>query len=436
MAEDSIMTEPPTIAPEDRSISLETVILQLGRIQSTLDDMWEKIMGFMLPAQVMAGMGFQATGNRPQAQDPAYVSSQHYYRVFSYGIRVFSRLTQGVKQYPPVPARGTGSRNSSSLSWIRERDALDNEKNALGADNSDLRRRLDGAVAKLQRTEGQLRGAQDEIQKIRKESAVFRNIIMDQATTQKVSDYEVVQGFRDLYQSIQKLARSPSYALNDREAPDLAPHHQERADMVDFYGMAGWGGLSAKDRGLRMRAEFFRILYDRILANNCFGLDGFEKDKVAGHIAGLGTVEPGLQRFERLLKEKHISDSVIDSWRIATINCVEKCQVEEETSKATAREIFVFFEPLLSSRAFGLKITMRNSREGYACGLTEQEDCIRQRILLSAHESWVEAVAVEAGKDNEAGDEIAYALFGALFKLQGGKPAKVLEKAHVVLRKK
>ncbi|KAK3343435.1 hypothetical protein B0T25DRAFT_508243 [Lasiosphaeria hispida] len=346
------------------------------------------------------------------------------------------------------------SRGSPRLS---DRCGLMDERNALADQNDGLQLELGSAHRQLQNTERQLQAAEEQVKKLRQEAATFRSIILEEAGTQKVSDEEVVSSFSKLRQATQKLSRL--FPLNDK--PSLSDKHQERAEVTEFYNPARWGSLSTKDQGLLIRAKIFEILYDRILVGACFGLDGFEKSMALERPGGgregkrdpQGTIEPGLQRFERLLKEKNIRKSTIEDWRITTIRCAEKCQVKEETSKATASEILFLFEPLISKQigptevqtlrsaitelcrdAFDLRMTMRMSKEGYACKMVNKKS--GQRQSLSSNKYWVDAMAVEGSKNSEASDEIAYTLFGALVKCPDGRDGKVLEKGQVVLIRK
>lgn len=205
---------------------------------------------------------------------------------------------------------------------MSEEELLASEKNELIMENEHMRREMEKMRNKLQHTEhelqvmriqaeklhGELQATRGQAEKLRGESERFRSIILGQAGAQKLSDQEVASGFVKLRQAVQKLARNPAYALD--KTPILPAIHLRRPEMEEFYDQLHWGSLSSKDRGFRMRAKIFEMLHDDILSLHCFGLDGFEKDEANGLIGGkrgerdsLGTVEPGLQRFERLLKE-------------------------------------------------------------------------------------------------------------------------------------
>jgi hypothetical protein len=142
------------------------------------------------------------------------------------------------------------------------------------------------------------------------------------------------------------------------------------------------------------------------------------------------------------------------------MDCIDKLRYESAHPKKTADAILEFLSPIplrdsrdesliktkvleLCEEAFRLKLMMRKSKEGYQCEVpdTEGGPC----LLVPNHESLVEPMAVEGGKPSQAGNEIAYTLFAALTKQgasssssssSGDKRRLVLEKAHVILKRK
>ena len=151
-----------------------------------------------------------------------------------------------------------------------------------------------------------------------------------------------------------------------------------------------------------------------------------------------------------------VSSGIIADWRICTLECIDLLELGEETSKYTAGIIYDFLTPLISmgastrdtenltsdiykvcKQAFKLKMMMRRSKEGYRCEVPNIIDAGDIRYL-SRNESLAEGFAVEAGKDADKSDEIAYVLFGALTKHpeHRGEDKKVLEKAQVILKRK
>jgi len=78
-------------------------------------------------------------------------------------------------------------------------------------------------------------------------------------------------------------------------------------------------------------------------------------------------------------------------------------------------------------------MTIRKSKEQYTVKVLEKEPGSKHLVQNNAH--WVEPHAVEGGKPEDKGDEIAYTLFGALIKHSEGREI-VLEPASVVLKRR
>jgi hypothetical protein len=148
-----------------------------------------------------------------------------------------------------------------------------------------------------------------------------------------------------------------------------------------------------------------------------------------------------------------VADNVIRDWTHATINCVELSGVQQMTSTLAAAAILSLLAPLLSTRAlrsnedalrasitelctnaFRLRMLMRKSKDRYAVETFEAGTVISAPDV----DSRADAMSVENGKSSDQSDSIAYTLFGALTKRPqaAGQPVKVLEKAHVVLKRK
>ncbi|KAK4143974.1 uncharacterized protein C8A04DRAFT_11869 [Dichotomopilus funicola] len=350
------------------------------------------------------------------------------------------------RQHKPVPPPDA---NAARLA------ELEDESNVLNNRNNELQRELDEARRELQTVrrrmagmEGQLHESQEEVKKLRGKEAMFRTIILDQAGVQEISDNDILQGFLNMRQNVQKISRSSAYAVDTD--PLLSATLEAAAPSVKkFYASAAWGMLGVADRRLRLRAKIFNELYAQILNSKCFGLlevhtsDGDTK----------GPVEPGLRRFESMLKERGVSDILISDWIISTIKCVEVAGIEEMNSAVAARDIFAILAPLLSTHtrpseedalranilelckdAFKLRMLMRKSKNRYVVETMDPNGI----VLLSACEDKAESVAVEGGNNSEKSDKVAYMLFGALIKqpLAGDQVVKVLEKAQVVLKTK
>ncbi len=176
----------------------------------------------------------------------------------------------------------------------------------MSSHNKELQRELDGARRELETVrrkmggiEGQLRESQEEVNKLRRKEAMFRTIVLDQASVQEVSDDDILQGFLKLRQNIQKISHSTAYAVDT--IPLLSAAQEEAMpDLKDFYSPASWGGLALPDRRLCLRAKIYDKLHHHILDCSCFGLLGTHIwDGVKNR-----PIEPGLRRFECLLNER------------------------------------------------------------------------------------------------------------------------------------
>jgi hypothetical protein len=147
--------------------------------------------------------------------------------------------------------------------------------------------------------EGQLHESQEEVKKLRGKEAMFRTIILDQASVQEISDNDILQGFLNMRQNVQNISRSSAYAVDTN--PLLSATLEMAAPSVkEFYALDAWTMLGVADRRLRLRAKIFDELYAQILNSKCFGLlDVYTSDGDTK-----GRVEPGLRRFESMLKER------------------------------------------------------------------------------------------------------------------------------------
>lgn len=141
------------------------------------------------------------------------------------------------------------------------------------------------------------------------------------------------------------------------------------------------------------------------------------------------------------------------NWRLATLECIEVLDIQERRSDYVAEELLTFLAPIINKQvqpqeekqlrervlglcrdAFKLTIMMRKSREEYRCEAKKD----RMQSPAAGRDGWVDAQAVDEGKNDEFGDNIAYVLFGALTKHPAyrGESELVLVKAEVVLEKK
>lgn len=143
---------------------------------------------------------------------------------------------------------------------------------------------------------------------------------------------------------------------------------------------------------------------------------------------------------------------LLSNWRLATLECVEALGVQERLSERVAEQLLILLAPICNDQsrslekglrslalnlckdAFNLTIMMRKSRDEYRC------DALQNRVghPIADFENWAEAHAVDEGANSEAGENIAYVLFGALAKKSTyhGGMERVLVKAEVVMERK
>ncbi|KAK0620645.1 hypothetical protein B0T14DRAFT_497138 [Immersiella caudata] len=380
------------------------------------------------------------------------------------------------KQYRDLPARLVSEiHNSRGPEEIRKKDvmieALVNDNIYLQERVTELKRKLETvqneatdiqkelrrAQKNLQSTAVQLDEAQEEVKSAENEAAKLRSIILNGANTQEVTDDKVTQSFVMLEQAIQKIVRSNLLSVEICPAPTSIA--SERMNLKAFYDPQRWGTLSAQDRKLRLRAQIFFYLHVLILDRRCFGIAGFESKSARGDDAGTGLIEHGLRRLEKLLGELNVDQNIVQDWRITTIKCITKCNIEATTSQIAADEIHSLLLPLMNEQdpssaqvrefcsiirdlaqdAFQLRMMMRQSKEGYS-GWPPAEnfgDIIDLgKVSLEKYERYMEPVAVASGKESDRSDEVAYIMFGGLVKTIPGQQDIVLEKSQVVLKRK
>jgi len=143
---------------------------------------------------------------------------------------------------------------------------------------------------------------------------------------------------------------------------------------------------------------------------------------------------------------------MIEDWRLLTLDCAEKLNYPSTGPVEVAAVIWRLLEPLrvspsssagekevevkvvrLCHDAQKLRLIMRRSQHTFQCLVPGPRD----RYQSAADwDQLVEPVAIEGGAPDPANNEIAYTLFGALFKqgTDGGVSWRVLEKAAVILK--
>jgi len=143
---------------------------------------------------------------------------------------------------------------------------------------------------------------------------------------------------------------------------------------------------------------------------------------------------------------------MIGDWRLLTLDCAEKLNYSSTGLADVAAIIRLVLEPLRASPSSSagekevqvkvlrlcqdaqkFRLIMRRSKDVFRCLVPGPRD--RSQSAVGRGEL-AEPVAVEGGAPGQASGEIAYTLFGALFKqgTDGGCSGRVLEKATVILK--
>lgn len=142
--------------------------------------------------------------------------------------------------------------------------------------------------------------------------------------------------------------------------------------------------------------------------------------------------------------------NVLTKWQAATFDCVEAISNQNQAVDHLARQLWQFIVPIiirdspdvellrtlvlnLCRDAFGFIVTTRQSPDEYRC---EVFPALAQRAPTDLG-NWADIHAVDGGLDREAGDNIAYVLFGALTKKSVSADVElVLTNAEVVMEKR
>jgi hypothetical protein len=300
----------------------------------------------------------------------------------------------------------------------------------------------------LNTKEAALRDARTDLARVREEKARLRKIVLDKTGDQRVLDELVKDKFVSLRQKAQVIANSSAYDVN-------RPIAWGRAKIHRVFDHKVWTRLTTKDRKDNLMAEIFDQLYFDVFDYKMFFRQVVPSDQGTGDRKS--TVELDLQRYESLLKDSNVNETLINNWRIASIECcAELGNSQAPRGRKLSRSMFEAFQPIISAKAdkkqledlqdqltalcneaWDLRLIMRKSREGHRCVRPPTRD---KRCFLEDFENLVEPISVEGGNTKEKSDEIAYSLFGALVKDPAGaghaEGEVVLEKAQVVLKRR
>ena len=156
---------------------------------------------------------------------------------------------------------------------------MEKRLNMVEANREELQKKYSDATENLLQ-------ARREIKKLQGREDLFRGIIVDKASTQKVSDQDIISKFLSIRQLIQQVAHSKIF---DYETPPHLPPNAED-DMVNWYGL--WKlGLSRKDLVHRTRGKIFRLLYEQVFVKRLFGLERLDRPVWSEMETGLATFE-------------------------------------------------------------------------------------------------------------------------------------------------
>lgn len=279
---------------------------------------------------------------------------------------------------------------------------------------------------------------------------------------EKVSHVTMVSKFLSIRQKIQGISVLPYYNMDKRLSGAIT-----NSDEDNFFSDQYWGSLTTEDRRNRFRAKMFHIMDQCFLIAPTVGLEGYEVKE------GDETVDVGLgiHLFEKPLDENKgksfseplrrqvlesntpsctVPPDLITDWRIATMKCIDKLGYQSVLPDLISTSIYTFFQPLLSNwaseaelqakiqelcqEALDFRLLMRRCKDFYLVKVPGENG-----VPLSeseCDEEYVHPFGVEGG-GNQASDEIAYTVFGALVKRPelGGDEERVLEPAWVIMKR-
>jgi hypothetical protein len=187
-------------------------------------------------------------------------------------------------------------------------ESLANQIQELEIEKSQLEQRIqqsDETIAERAIADADLRREISELKlenaRLRADKDKFRTMVLSSASTQKVTDQEVIQGFSDVRQRVQQIAASSTFDLKITPKIAISLNRTIHSRMRNFYNQCK--GLGRIDMGHRVKSQIFAILFEYILDKTCFGLKRDKKsDKNDPSTKELWDMEENLQRFEQLLR--------------------------------------------------------------------------------------------------------------------------------------
>jgi hypothetical protein len=114
-----------------------------------------------------------------------------------------------------------------------------------------------------------------EVARLQQKESDFRDIILNSAGTQKVSEDEVTRAFQDIRQTVQRIASSPTFNLKAIPSRFEIPASfnswdTNKQEVRHFYAKCRL--LKSKDVEYRVKAQIFHVLYQDIFQQPLFGL--------------------------------------------------------------------------------------------------------------------------------------------------------------------
>ncbi|KAM7182985.1 hypothetical protein V8F20_012779 [Naviculisporaceae sp. PSN 640] len=310
---------------------------------------------------------------------------------------------------------------------------------------------MDGSPAnknEMREKDQEISALRNTLDRLQQENAQLRAVVLKNAGTEKFSDREITSKFISIRRRIESIARLPVFQMDEKA---VLPRNTTNREWLVFFSESFWGRLTRGERANRLIGKIFEFIYLRILDCRLFGTEGLglSDGKLKKTMA-----TPGLRCFEETLETGGVPDNMISSWRLLTMDCVERLGPQTPVlAIAVSEDIYKFLGPLmdpiqspqdadelhaklmeLCSEAVNLRMIMRRSRDRYTC---EYPGVAGWSHIASQCKELVEAMAVEGGRASQASDRIAYTLFGGLVKRSaeyGGGEKKVLENAWVVLK--
>ena len=179
---------------------------------------------------------------------------------------------------------------------------LERENEDLLRERDDLKRQLEGLQCektslghKLAKKEGDYNEALAKVARLQHTEATFRDIILDKAGTQKVSDTEIRDFFLAVRQKTQAISNNRAYDIYQ----DACIPRKATTEVANFYD--SWRNYSIKERRQRMMSKIFDQLGTYILDYRCFGLEG--------HLIRDKGVENDIEH-QLCLFEKHLEEGI------------------------------------------------------------------------------------------------------------------------------